>query len=237
MEILAIIPARGGSKGIPNKNIVELNGRPLIEYTIRAAHASRLITRTILSTDSQAVRAVGRRCGVEIPFVRPAELATDKTPALPVIRHAIEWLGEHEQYAPDYIVLLQPTSPLRTAEHIDAALTRLIESNADSIVSVVKVPHNFNPYSVMKLDQGHLTPFLAYDEKNNLRQLKPVFYGRNGAAIYAFTTACLLSKNSIYGDTILAYEMDKAASVDIDDEMDLQFCEFLMQRLNASADG
>jgi CMP-N-acetylneuraminic acid synthetase len=228
MEILGIILARGGSKGLPEKNIALLNNVPLIAYTIKAAHESKLITRCILTSDSEAIISVAKQYDLEVPFTRPAELATDTTPALPVIQHAVEWLREHENYRPDYIVLLQPTSPLRTVQHIDQALRRLIQSAADSIVSVVKVPHNFNPYSVMELENGLLRPFIEYDEKRNLRQLKPTFYGRNGAAIYAFSYGCLMQKNSLYGDTILPFEMRKEDSIDIDDAFDLKICEFLL---------
>jgi CMP-N-acetylneuraminic acid synthetase len=230
MNILGIIPARGGSKGILKKNIYPLCGKPLIAWTIEAAHGSRRISRTILSSDSAEIIEIAGKYGVEVPFVRPKGLAMDDTPALPVIQHAVNWLKENEGYLPDYIVLLQPTSPLRTLRHIDEALEKLIHSDADSIVSVVKVPHQYNPYSVMEMKDGFLKPFLEYDERKNIRQLKPTFYARNGAAIYAFTYECLIKKNSIYGDKIMAYEMDKEASIDIDEQSDLVCCECLLRK-------
>ena len=229
MEILGIIPARGGSKGIPQKNIALLNERPLIAYTIEAAHRSKLISRCILSSDSIEIISICKELGLEVPFVRPNDLSTDDTPALPVIQHAVNWLQHHENYVPDYIVLLQPTSPLRTSDHIDQALEKLINSDADSIVSVVKVPHNFNPYSIMKCENDHLYHFLEYDENKNMRQMKPIFYGRNGAAIYAFSLKCLIEKNSIYGDSILPFEMEKEVSIDIDDQFDLSVCEWMLR--------
>ena len=229
MNVLSIIPARGGSKGIPKKNIYPLCGKPLIAWTIEAVLSSRYISRTILSSDSNKIIEIAGRYGVDAPFVRPKELAKDNTPALPVIRHAVDWLKENEDYIPDYIVLLQPTSPLRTATHIDEALKKLIDSNADSIVSVVKVPHQYNPYSVMKMKDGFLKPFLEYDECKNIRQLKPTFYARNGAAIYAFTYECLMRKNSIYGDKILGYKMSREKSVDVDDMFDLKICEMIIK--------
>lgn len=228
-KILGIIPARGGSKGIPKKNIYPLCGKPLIAWTIEAIKGSRYISRTVLSSDSDEIIEVAGKYGIEVPFVRPKELAEDDTPALPVIKHAVDWLKENEDYAPDYIVLLQPTSPLRTSRHIDEALERLINSDADSIVSVVKVPHQYNPYSVMEMKDGFLKPFLKYDERKNIRQLKPVFYARNGAAIYAFTYECLMKKNSIFGDKILAYEMSREESVDVDDMLDMRVCELLIK--------
>ena len=228
MNVLAIIPARGGSKGIPKKNIYPLCGKPLIAWTIEAVNGSRYISRTILSSDSAEIIEVAGRYGIEAPFVRPKELAEDDTPALPVIRHAVDWLKENEDYTPDYIVLLQPTSPLRTSRHIDEALEKLIHSDADSIVSVVKTPHQYNPYSIMEMKDGFLKPFLKYDERKNIRQLKPVFYARNGAAIYAFTYECLMKKNSIFGDKILAYEMSREESIDVDDMLDMRICELLI---------
>lgn len=229
MNVLSIIPARGGSKGIPKKNIYPLCGKPLIAWTIEAAKGSKYISRTILSSDSSEIIKVAGRYGVEAPFVRPNELAKDDTPALPVIQHTVNWLKVNEDYIPDYIVLLQPTSPLRTSRHIDEALEKLINSDADSIVSVVKAPHQFNPHSIMEMKNGFLKPFLKYDERKNIRQLKPVFYARNGAAIYAFTYECLMKKNSIYGDKILAYEMSREESIDIDDLLDLTICEMLLK--------
>jgi CMP-N-acetylneuraminic acid synthetase len=147
-----------------------------------------------------------------------------------VIKHAVQRLSESEDYKPDYIILLQPTSPLRTAIHIDEALEKLINSDADSIVSVLKVPHQYNPYSVMEMKNGILKPFLKYNERNNIRQLKPIFYARNGAAIYAFTYECLMKKNTLYGNKILAYEMNKEESIDIDDFLDFAICEMLLKR-------
>ena len=229
MKILGIVPARGGSKGIPEKNISLLNNKPLIAYTIKAAKESKLISRCILTSDSDKIISIAKKFNLEVPFKRPSEISTDATPALPVIQHAVAWLRDHDNYIPDYIVLLQPTSPLRTARHIDKALKKLVQSNADSIVSVVKVPHNFNPYSIMKLDNGLLSTFSDYDENRNIRQLKPVFYGRNGAAIYAFTYDCLMHKNSLYGDSILPYEMDRRDSIDIDDPFDLEICECILR--------
>lgn len=228
IEILGIIPARGGSKGISKKNIYPLCGKPLIAWTIETALRSRHISRTILSSDSDAIIEVAGKYGIEASFVRPKELAEDNTPALPVIQHAVGWLKGNEDYTPDYIVLLQPTSPLRTSRHIDEALEKLTHSDADSIVSVVKVPHQYNPYSVMEMKDGFLKPFLKYDERKNIRQLKPVFYARNGAAIYAFTYECLMKKNSIFGDKILAYEMSREESIDVDDMLDMRICELLI---------
>ncbi len=230
MNILAIIPARGGSKGIQDKNIKPIFNKPLIYWTIEEIKKSKLITRSILSSDSQKIIDISIKYGLEAPFVRPSNISDDDTPMLPVIIHAVKFMVNDLKFKPDYIILLQPTSPLRTAVHIDEALNLLINSKADSIVSVVKVPHNYNPYSVMRLKNNYLKSFLKYDETKNLRQQKPIFYARNGAAIYAFTYDCLINKNSIYGDKILAYEMSKENSIDIDDTTDLKLCEYYLKK-------
>lgn len=227
-KILAIIPARGGSKSIPRKNLVPLLGKPLIQYTIDAAKNSKLITRIIVSSDNSKIIRYCKKQNIEVPFRRPKNLAGDRTPMLAVVKHTVGYLLQKENYKPEYIVLLQPTSCLRTTRHIDEALSLLIHSNADSVVSVTEIPHNFNPYSVMKLKGRYLKPYQKYDEEKNLRQLKPRFYARNGAAIYAFTYKCLIKKKSMYGNKILPYFMDRKESIDIDDKFDLKICEFIL---------
>ena len=130
MNILGLITARGGSKSIPHKNIVPLNGRPLLAYTADAALHSAHITRVILSTDDEQIAQVGRACGVEVPFMRPAELATDTATSLGVAQHAIRWLADQAGWQADILVILQPTSPLRTARHLDDALSAMIAADA-----------------------------------------------------------------------------------------------------------
>lgn len=229
-KILAVIPARGGSKNILRKNIKPLAGKPLIEYTFDAAKASKLLNKIVLSTDDKEIADIGRQSGVEVPFLRPEELAGDNCPTLPVIQHAVDFLEEKEKYTPNYIVILQPTSPLRTAEHIDEALRILIETGADSVVSVTEVPHRYNPCSIMKIEKGKLVPFMQEGEKYTQRQLKPKLYGRNGAAIYAFKYETLTQKNSLYGDDCRPYFMSKADSVDIDDIIDFDYAEFVLSK-------
>jgi CMP-N,N'-diacetyllegionaminic acid synthase len=229
-KILAIIPARGASKGIPRKNLIPLCGKPLIQYTIDAAKGSKYINRIVLSSDDDEIIEYCKQQEIEVPFKRPKALSQDDTPMIYVVKDLIETLKKNEEYMPDFIILLQPTSPLRTSKHIDGALESFINSGADSIVSVVEVPHQFNPYSVMKLEDDFLKPFLPFDERDNLRQLKPRFYARNGAAIYAFTYQCLVYKNSLYGNKILPYYMGKEESIDIDDMIDVLLAECLLKR-------
>jgi len=227
MKLLGIIPARGGSKGIPGKNIHPLGGKPLIAWTIEAARKSSLLTRLILSSDSEEIIDVAKGYGVEVPFVRPKSLARDDTPALPVVQHAVRHMSEHEDFTPDIIVLLQPTSPLRRTAHIDESLQLLMGSDADSIVSVVKAHHNYTPGSEMVLRDGYLKAYEAWEERKNIRQLKQVFYARN-CAIYACRHACLVEKGSMYGEKVLPYVMARKESIDIDEPFDLELCEFVL---------
>ncbi|MFA5292224.1 MAG: acylneuraminate cytidylyltransferase family protein [Phycisphaerae bacterium] len=229
-KILAVIPARGGSKAVPYKNIKLLLGRPLVEYTFEAAKASKLLNRIIISTDDEKIAEIAGDNKIEVPFFRPKELAQDDTPSLPVIKHAVSFLEEKENYKPDYIVILQPTSPLRKALHIDEALKILIETGTDSVVSVMHIHHQCNPYSVMEIRDGKLVPFIANSEKYTQRQAKPAFYVRNGAAIYAFKYETLMKKNSFFGDDCRPYLMNKVDSVDIDDLIDFEFAELLLSK-------
>lgn len=232
MRILGLIPARGGSKGIPRKNIVNLAGKPLLAYTCEAALGSRYIDRVVLSTDDEEIAQIGHDCGVEVPFMRPAELARDDTPSLPVAQHAIEWLREHESWNADLLVLLQPTSPLRRAHHIDAALSIMLESQADTVVSVVEVPHRYSPYSVMELKGGALQPFLPGQAQFDRyrRQTMPRFYARNGPAVLITRVGVLFRDQSFYGQLVLPYIMDEVDSLDIDTLYDLEIAEFLIER-------
>ncbi len=229
MEILGLIPARGGSKAIPRKNISPVAGRPLLAYTCDAALASQRLTRVILSTDDSAIAEVGRQCGVEVPFLRPADLAQDDTPMLSVLQHVLTVLQETESYRPEVLVLLQPTSPLRRAEHIDAAIDILLKTGADSVVSVVEVPHQFNPVSLMHLEEERLAPFLEGPPILR-RQDKPHVYARNGPAVLVVRREVLLAKKSLYGDDCRPMIMDAAASIDIDGPLDLDFATFLLTR-------
>ena len=235
MEILAIIPARGGSKGIPYKNIKLLNGIPLIEYTTTSAIKSRYINRIVVSTDDAQIADLSINLGVEVPFLRPSYLANDDSPSLPVFIHTLQELEKLDGYKPDIIIILQPTSPLRLTSHIDEALELYLTSNCDSLVSICDVPHNMNPFSVMNIDSSSmLKNFMDFDEKNNLRQKKPNFVARNGAGIYIFNYDCLMKKNSIYGNTIVGYRMDKISSIDIDDYFDWEVASLFLSKKNSN---
>lgn len=240
MNVLGLIPARGGSKGIPHKNIVPLAGRPLLAWTCEAALASTSLSRVVLSTDDEEIAEVGRAWGVEVPFMRPAVLATDTAASADVAMHALAWLREHDGWDADLLVLLQPTSPLRTARHIDEALAALYASGADTVVSVVPVRHNFSPFTLMRLENGRLIDFwdrpLPFDRYR--RQDTPQLFARNGPAVLLTRVETLRRSNSFYGDYVAPYEMSEEDSVDIDRPADLVLAEwYLTRRGGASCAG
>jgi len=226
MNTLGVIPARGGSKGIPGKNLATLAGRPLLAYTADAARASRL-SRTIVSTDDPEIATVACGLGVEVPFMRPAELATDAALMAPVLQHAVREMNALG-FSAEAVVLLQPTSPLRRAHHIDRVLDLLEASPADSVVTVVEVPHQFNPVSVMKLDGDRLAP-LVDGPPILRRQDKPRVYARNGPAVLAVRTS-VLEAGSLYGNDCRAVIMTPEESVDVDTALDLEIVEYLLAR-------
>jgi len=215
MRVLGLIPARGGSKGIPRKNIKLLGGKPLLQYTAESALASSKLARVVLSTDDQEIAEVGRRCGLDVPFLRPPELATDQTPTLPVVRHALQWLEDHGDHF-DAVCLLQPTNPLRESEDIDGCLDLLERTDADAVVSVLPVPAEHNPHWVyFEVEGGCLR--LSTGESNPIarRQDLPGAFHRDGS-VYACRTQVVMEKNSLYGERLVGYLMDLDRSVNID---------------------
>ncbi len=228
---LAIIPARGGSKGIPLKNIVPLGGKPLIAHTIEAAKMASSIQRVVVSTESQEIAQVARQYGAEVPFLRPAELARDDTPTLPVIQHVLAELQASEGIKPEIIVLLQPTSPLRSAEDIDRAVKQLEETGADSVVSLCVAQHH--PAWMKRVDGDRVLPFLENAPEYTRRQDMPTVYRLNGA-IYVTRRRILLEQNRILGPDTRALIMDAESSVDIDTPFDLKLASLIMrERKNA----
>ncbi len=217
-EVLALIPARGGSKSIPRKNIRQFAGHPLIAYSIAAGLAAEMVTRLIVSTDDEEIAAIAREYGAEVPFIRPAELAQDETPDLPVFQHALSWLAEEENYIPQIVVQLRPTSPLRRTDHIDQAVLRLIEHpEADSIRSVC-IPFQ-NPFKMWRITEaGYLKPLLETNlsEAYNLpRQSLPEVYWQTGYVDAAWWET-IMEKNSMTGELILPLLMGAEEWIDID---------------------
>jgi CMP-N,N'-diacetyllegionaminic acid synthase len=225
MNVLGVIPARGGSKGIPDKNLALVGGRPLLAYTADAVKDSKRLTRTIVSTDDERIAACAQSLRLEVPFIRPASLSGDEVPMLPVLQHAVDML-ESTGFAPDIVVLLQPTSPLRRGEHIDAAVTWLERAGGDSVVSVVEVPHQFNPTSVMRINDGLLKPFIEGPTATR-RQDKPRVYARNGPAVLAVMRR-VLTEGSLYGERTWPLVMSVEDSLDVDTPWDLRLVESVL---------
>jgi CMP-N,N'-diacetyllegionaminic acid synthase len=198
VRVLGIIPARGGSKGIPRKNLALIAGRPLIAYTIDAAKQATRLTELIVSTDDQEIADVARTLGVEVPFIRPAELAQDDTPTVAVVQHACKFLLEMNRHY-DAICILQPTSPQRSEKLIDECVRKFRDSDADSLVTVVRVPQQYNPMWVYwKRGQDELELVTGGIEPIPRRQMLPSAFIRDGR-VYLARTAAIQSQGSLYG--------------------------------------
>lgn len=196
-----------------------IGDKPLIAYTINAALGANLIDRVIVSTDDPEIATISKEYGAEIPFLRPSYLADDTAPMLDVMVHALDWFEKNEDEV-DILVLLQPTSPLRTSEHIDEAIKLFVYNDASSVVSVVEVPHQYNPASIMKMSNGYLYPFLGNNNTIMRRQDKPRIYARNGPAILVCAPDTLRS-GELYGNRCVPYVMRQHDSLDIDEPEDL----------------
>ena len=225
VDILTIIPARGGSKGIPRKNIRLFAGYPLIAWSIAAAHQSKMVTRTIVSTDDEEIAAIARSFGVETPFLRPTELAQDQTTDLPVFEHALQWLDVNEDYHPDVVVQLRPTSPIRPRDCVDNAIKVLLaHPDSDSVRGVV--PAGQNPHKMWRLPDGENAPMknlvdvVGIPEPYNApRQILPNIYWQTGH-IDVIRPSTILNKKSMSGDRIYPFIINPRYSVDLDNLSD-----------------
>jgi len=227
---VGIIPARGGSKGVDRKNIRSLAGRPLIAHTIDAANDADELDRAIVTTDDTEIREVAREYGGDAPFRRPPELATDEAAMAPVVEHAISYLEDEEDYTCSAIVLLQPTSPLRTASHIDRAIQRHRESDVTTVVSV------FEDHSYRWRPQEDGAEQLNYTGEVSRRQDKVPEYVENGA-IYIADVEQFLAHGDLRGGTVGLSEMSERRSIDVDTEFDLWLAEQLVQHLGTEDSG
>jgi CMP-N,N'-diacetyllegionaminic acid synthase len=225
-KILAIIPARGGSKGLPRKNIKELNGKPLIAYTIEAAQKSKYIDRIIVSTEDKEIEKVSKNWEAEVPYLRPKEMAIDTSSVVDCIIHMMNWLKDKEDYKPDYICLLQCTSPLRAGCDIDGAIEKLFETNMDGVVSVCEA--EVNPYWTNVFEGNRLKYFLEQGKNIIRRQDLPKIYRLNGA-IYVMKTEVFLRKKTFETNDITGYIMSSKNSIDIDTLIDFKFAELLLK--------
>ncbi|MEK7590517.1 MAG: acylneuraminate cytidylyltransferase family protein [Patescibacteria group bacterium] len=234
-KILGIITARGGSKGVPGKNIKPLLGKPLIVHSIEAARKSGILDRLILSTDDEKIIEVAKKYDCEIPFVRPAYLASDTASSPAVVKHAVQWLKDNENYLPDYVALLQPTSPLRQPFHIQESADLILKTGADMVLSVAEIPENFSPYKAMVLNEkGMLRLFNGKHVKERIsrRQDMPKTYWSVGS-IYLFKTELLFASEepNFFGDNIAPYYIDKKYVVDINVPEDWEEAEQAMRKL------
>ena len=231
-KILAVIPARGGSKGVPRKNIRPICGKSIIAYTIETALAARhLLWRTIVSTDDPEIAAIARKHGADVPFIRPDDLAGDKVPTLPVLQHAVRFVERENGLTLDWILLLQPTSPLRNKQDIEAALNLARDGGCDSVISVVKVFAE-HPVFIKRIEDNQLLPFCVEEKEGTRRQdCQPPAYIRNGA-IYLTRRDVLMKHNSIWGRTIRPYIMPPQRSVNIDSELDFKLAEIMLAEQN-----
>jgi CMP-N,N'-diacetyllegionaminic acid synthase len=226
--VLAVIPARGGSKGVPRKNIRDLAGMPLIVHTIQAAQQAQHIARIWVSTDDEGIAGAAREAGASVPELRPVELAGDSASQLDVVLHALRRAETLDGCEYPIIILLQPTAPLRTVHDIDGSLEMLVNNDIDSVVSYCKVERE-HPYYMATLDEGRPIPLLPVPAGMTARQQYPEVYLRNGA-IYAVKREALLAEHSLYGKSTLAWLMDYWHSINIDSEFDLELAEFLLTR-------
>jgi CMP-N,N'-diacetyllegionaminic acid synthase len=234
LQILALIPARQGSKRIINKNIRPLNGKPLIAYTIEAAKNSKHIHRIIVSTNSEGIASVGRTYGAEVPFLRPDEISAADSTEMEFFDHTLDWLSENEKYEPDIIVLLYPTSPFRKSESIDKAIGLFLKHpEADSLRSIKKCSEH--PYKMWVVEKDYLKPFVKNTGKKDMHTLSyhllPEVYIQN-ASIYIIKTSIIKDKRSPTGDIIIPFIMDEMESIDINNPIDFELAETMMGQRN-----
>ncbi|SEA54894.1 acylneuraminate cytidylyltransferase family protein [Psychroflexus halocasei] len=226
MKILAIIPARGGSKGVPGKNIKELGGKPLLAYTVDSVKESRLIDKFILSSEDEEIIKIARDLGVEVPFVRPESLAQDQSGSIGVVQHAVDYFEKKGEFF-DAVILLQVTSPFREKVFIDQAIKKFIKSDADALVSVLPVPHEYNPHWVFEENEkGDLKIATGESEIIKRRQDLPNAYFRDGS-IYLTKTE-FIKKGSFFGEKLSFIESNPETYVNIDTLTDWEKAEKML---------
>jgi CMP-N,N'-diacetyllegionaminic acid synthase len=232
MRILGLIPARGGSKSIPRKNIKLLEGKELIHYTIETGLSCSLIHELIVSTDDEDIAKVSRNKGAKVPFLRPTHLATDKSPSIDTVIHALQYFEDIGQPF-DAVCLLQPTTPFRDNDDLKNAIEKFIKQDADSLISVREVPHTYNPHWIFEeKEDGFLKISTGESNIISRRQDLPKSYYRDGA-IYITKAAVILEQKSLYGNTIIHYEMKASSAINIDTLADWKMAEaYIKKKLN-----
>ncbi len=230
LNTLAVVPARGGSKSIPSKNIFPLGGKPLIGYVLTAVTKSRSVDRLIVSTDDEKIAAVARQYGAEVPFIRPNWLAEDSTPMIPAIAHAIEWLETNESFIPDYVLIVQPTEPFVKPQQIDEVFDLMVSKAADSGITMISVPRIFHPYHLRHVTMDGFVEFdhtdLHYQYPNRQSDPKRYAFGN----LYWFRRNAFLTEKKIEVGKRVGLEIDPITAYDINDQSDVAFGEFLLER-------
>ena len=228
-RILALIPARGGSKGVPRKNVRLVGGKPLISYTIKTALAARhLFHRIIVSTDDKEIAAVSEQYGAEVPFRRPVELAGDRVPTIPVAQHAVRFVEQQDNLVLDWVFILQPTDPFRSVKDLEKGLEIALSTSCDSVISVVRV-YETHPIFMKRIKDNQLISFGTKVPEGIRRQdCSPPAYMSNGA-VYLTRRDVLMEQNSIWGAVTRPYIMPAERSINVDSELDLKLIEVLMQ--------
>jgi len=220
-RILGIIPARGGSKGLPGKNIIDIFGRPLISYTIETALESKAFYRVICSTDDEKIARAAKQYGAEVPFIRPKEISQDDTPMAAVLRHAVLFAEQEEDKKVDYVFCLQPTNPFRSVQDIKRSVMEIVKTNSDSVIGVIRVESN-HPILMKKIVNGFLVPYMIPENEGTPRQkYRPYAYKRSGS-VYLTKRDVLIKTNSIWGKKIRPLIVSKESALNIDDEIDLE---------------
>jgi CMP-N-acetylneuraminic acid synthetase len=233
MKVLAVVPARGGSMTLPRKNVLAFCGKPLIAYSIEAAQAARQsgapIERIVVSTDDAEIAEVSRRFGAEVPFLRPAELSRSDSPTLPVVQHAVRWLEDDAGTRYDWILLLQPTSPLRTADDLQGALALAGKPGTTAVIGVTDANAS-HPAKLKLVVGGVLKPYLGDSLQQPARQDFGFDVYKTNGAIYLTRRDTLMEENSFYGSCARAFMMPPERSIDIDTRLDFEMAEFLWRR-------
>ncbi len=233
-RIIAVIPARGGSKGVPRKNIADICGKPLLQYTIEVANDSSLIDACIVSTDDQEIADVACSLGVDVPFLRPREFAQDDSPDIDYLKHAVQWLLANRNWRPEIVVVLQPTLPLRTATDVDAALDFMLKEQCDSL-RTISIPYGYTPYKMWFMDNpetGEMSPVLKTKYYDRLRTdvprqlLKPVYW-QNGVVIA--TRPKFILEGCVFGPDLRGFAVPIEHALDIDEPIDFKIAELLLQ--------
>lgn len=234
--VLGLVPARGGSKGIEDKNIVDVAGRPLVSYAIEAMEESRLVDRIVCTTDDETIADVAREWGAEVPFMRPAEMARDDSPVYPALVHAVRQVGTRLDFQPDYVTTVQPTEPLVRATQIDRAIEKAVAEGAESTITAVQLEHDAHPYNIrLKRDDGRVEFWMEEEHyEYPTRQSKPTFYTFGN--VYVTRRDVLVEQERLEGDDNYLVLIDSVSALDVNTPEDLEEVEYHIKRRRREAD-